>query len=317
MRIVFYLCEASGLNTFVRAVGRRLPTSRFNQLTPFQKIQHWFGFGPERVATNPGGAMVNRAVVRGARSGEQWFFAFIHENVSWMSPFTNAFLQTQGSRLTTVNHWRSFFWGRDAIYRGRETYQRRVLGACLRAGGFGTPFEAVKTIAVGFALGMLKRWWDELLAGGGGVDTPAPVDPPPPEMPPQGRTVTGRDQKHAGRVGFRLPPMHIPRTRTRRTLRDLVIFALMSMGMSRQGAEDLVDGEVIYGADADVYRQICRLIFIQCLACEDMTAIDHEELLNAVVYFPDDDMLVSWCPSCGTYCEANVTTLMGDRVFNL
>ena len=89
------------------------------------------------------------------------------------------------------------------------------------------------------------------------------------------------------------------------------------MGMSSKGANDLIDGNVVYGSDAEIFRQICSLIFIQCTSCENMIAIDHDMLFDAVIYLPDDDLIVSWCPECDGFCEASVTTLIGSQVINL
>lgn len=294
MRYILELRPTSGLNSLVRAAGRRLPTSLFNQATPVYKVVHWL----KLPAFGSGSAFENMAVVQAAGGLEKFLMGLISQTLGSYSFLTNALVRQQKTKLTTYNHWRGFLWGEGAVYRGRETDQRRLVGAIMRGAGFGSPKEGAWTIVTIIALMFLKNWWVTC------KDKPAP-ELAPPDTPPKPR-----------KPGGSMPTFKVP-SRRRKTLRDLVIYALMSMGMSESGANKLVDGEMIYGADADVYRRICSLIFIRCTICDNMTAIEHSELMQAVLYFDEDDVVVSYCPHCRSFCEADVTAIDDGGVVHL
>jgi hypothetical protein len=298
MRYAMTLKAKSNFNWLLRCAGKRLPTSRFNQATPIYKFGCWM----KLPALGNGSGLENMAVVRAAGGLEKFLMGLIMQSLGSYSFLTNALVRQQKTKLTTYNHWCAFLWGQGAIYRGRETDQRRLVGAIMRGAGFGSPKEGawtvIATAATVIGLTFLKNWWVTC------KDKPAP-ELAAPDVPPAPR-----------KPGGSMPGLHVE-ARRRKTLRDLVIYGLMSMGMSEAGANKLVDGEMIYGADADVYRRICSLIFIRCTVCDNMTAIEHADLMHAVLYFDEDDMVVSYCLECQSLCEADVTAIDNGHVVHL
>jgi hypothetical protein len=291
------------LKKLVIRVAQPLPTNVFVKLTPLRKVEKIFGISFQR-------DIRERSIHQLPEQVSEMVEKTINPIMDWFS-LTSGFVAQHPGKLTAYNEWVVFLCGQGSSHRGRERSHRRIFSAFLRGSGFGTPLQGFYTVCFVAAMWMLKMAWDYSRRDGGDEESDTT---PPPLPPPTGgdETVVERPQRRGlPRLGLRLmdppdPPL---------TLRELVIEALIGMGMSRQGANDLVDGRTIYGVDAQVYRRICSLIFIRCTECEEMIAIDHADLFDYVLLV--DEVLVVYCPNCGTWTVADVTTIRTTQVFHL
>jgi hypothetical protein len=290
------------LKKLVIRVARPLPTNVFAKLTALRKVEKVFGISFER-------DIRERSIHKLPEQVSELVETTVNPLMDWFS-VTSGFVAQHPGKLTAYNEWVVFFCGEGSSHQGRERSHRRIFSAYLRGAGFGTPRQGFNTVSFICAMWMLKMAWDYYRDDGDEEPSTTPPELPPPTGGDE--TVVERPQRRGlPRLGLRLmDPPHPPLT-----LRELVIQALIGMGMSRRGANDLVDGRTIYGVDAQVYRRICSLVFIRCTECNEMIAIEHAELFDFVLLV--GDLLVIYCPNCGTWTVADVTTIRTTQVFHL
>ena len=262
---------------------------------------------------------------------------------SWYS----AFVARHSSNLTPMNTWRVLLKGQGAARRGRPKSTERILNLGLRGMGIATPWDALMTFGTMVGFGLVYEYWtkgkapttdsgnsnsnvpppdpNDLVDVGGGNDSGDPSDgglPPTPKGPKFGfrhRTqptvrVTRRPSPSHFRFGRR---MHRDRLYLGNRIRELARRALRAMGMSRQGAIDLVDGRPVYGRDAEIYRQICDMVFIVCDSCHQIAGIPHAQLVHAVIYLPEDKVLLSFCTQCGAFTSVKVSVFAAHQLIHL
>lgn len=297
-------------------LGKRLPTSKFMQLTPDRKLKKLLkrlGFHSD---VNMSGDLLHKVAdhLEGQINPYSDFWSL-----------TKAMVKQQESTLSTTNVWRVFLWGPGTAKRGRPRSHEIIVGFIMRGGGFGTPREGRDTLALWFcymfiflmimsarkALEDIESPTLEIEPGDDeelqpSIEGPKEtvIEPPPdPDMP-------------VPRLGIRLKrPMPGPGLLGEPNLEKAVILALMGMGMSRQGAMDLINGRSVYGSDLEAYRRILDMIFIRCTECGDMIGIDHNEIWDFIILIDDD--LISYCTECGTWTTVDVTAVQTTQVFHL
>jgi hypothetical protein len=296
----------------VQAFATRIPTQKFQQLTPVKKAETYFKINFSRFADN---SVVNYFAGQASGAVESAFWTKVSGVIGWdglasLTPFTQLYVEQYKGTVSPLNTWRIFLYGEGSAKRGRPTDTERCANAVLRMSNAGTPGGLFKTILIALVFYLLALWWKQEKEAEKPESLPPVADSPDQPPTPSPDPPPTREQ-----VGIMIESA--TKSDDTPTLQGLLKSVLRQLGMTPGGADDLLAGKLIYGNDANIYRHLCSLVFIECLECGSMVAIEHAELFNALIYLPDEEILLAYCEECEAFTEVRVSTFYSNSVVHI
>lgn len=308
----FYCTENSLAAKMVKACASRIPTQKFQQLLPLKKAAFYLGAGSSQFTDS---SVMNYLAGKASGTAESAFWTKVSgvigsDGLGSLTPFTQLYVQQYKGTVSPLNTWRIFLYGEGSAKRGRPNNTERCVNAALRMSNAGTPGELFKTILIALVFYLLALWWKQGKEAEKSESLP-PVDDSP-DQPP---TPSPEPPPTKEQVGIMIHDA--PSSDNTPTLQDLMKAVLGQLGMTPAGADDLLAGKLIYGNDANIYRKLCSFVFIECLECGNIVAIKHTDLFNALIYLPDEAMLLAYCEECEAFTEVKVSTFYSTSVVHI